>query len=146
MTKYFKAPLLFLGLLVSLGSLKASESSDKPCNASDDHTPFQNLLESKERRIETGVELLVFTSTISSIFSDAQVLLDEAFGTDNSAQIFRNKVESIDPDYDAGLSVYFKYHPSRLMNTIGLSYSYIHSDGDGHLNQENSTFIKDNRT
>ncbi len=141
MIKRFKVPLLFLGFLLSLGSLRASENGDRPCGTTDTLTPFQNLLESKERRLETGVELLVFTSTISSIFSDAQVLLDEAFGTDNAAQIFRNKVESIDPDYDAGLSFYFKYHPSRLMNTVGLSYSYIHSDGDGHLHQENSTFI-----
>lgn len=125
MTKRFKVPFLFLGLLLSLGSLRASESGDSLCGTTDNHSPFQNLLESKERRIETGVELLVFTSTISSIFSDAQVLLDEAFGTDNAAPIFRNKVESVDPDYNAGLSVYFKYHPSSLMNTVGLLYSYI---------------------
>lgn len=102
---------------------------------------FRELLEKKENQAEVGVELLVFTSTISPVFSDAQVLLDETFGTNNSAQVYKNVVGTIDSEYNAGFSLYCKYHPSQKMSTIGLSYSYIHSDGDGHLNQNNSTYI-----
>lgn len=140
----FKPTLFFCIALLSLVSQAASQSSNEIDPPNDHCVPYcsyAGLLESKQSHIEIGVELLVFTSSISSIFSDAQVLLDETFGSPNSAQIFNNEVKSVDPEYNPGFSLYFKYHPSVRMNTVGIAYSYIHNNADGRLSQDNSTFI-----
>lgn len=92
----------------------------------------------KRCAFDVSAELLLFTTSINSVTTDAQILLNQAFGNANALTVFNNTRSTVNPSYTPGFSVALTYTPTKNGNSIGLFYSFINTDGANKYSKQDT--------
>lgn len=118
------------------GSLDQRSGVDGKYSSPSDQN-WQQLLMQKEGWIEGGVEILVMTSTIRSVYSDEQSIVNAILPPPPAPQIFLTKrtESSMTPDYNVGFAADLRYRAPGD-NDVGAYYKYIRNNGGGSFDSD----------
>ena len=89
-----------------------------------------------EQNYEFEAELLYVSSSLSTNFSDEFLLLNSLVPC---IQIQNRTIQSINPEYNFGYSLCFRFQLPANHNDLNVKYAYIHNDGTGRLNRDITT-------
>ena len=100
----------------------------------------------EQENFEVTAEALLLTSTLSTTYSEASVLLNNNGVFPVSVAVFNQKSDSIDPEYNWGFRVKSLYRIPPTRNSLYGSYTYIYNNGDGHLKSDSIHSIQNGST